>query len=111
MILGDVDNVSINYNSPEVLKMLKENRQFLVFANAGDIKLADLVSSYVRRNAKPLEKNDAFWISGTAGVQDEGCAAGCPGGIISVSEQWATRSLEELYEKNNLIAQAIVLHR
>ena len=65
VILGDVDNVSINYNSPEVLKMLKENRQFLVFANAGDIKLADLVSSYVRRNAKPLEKNDAFWISGT----------------------------------------------
>ena len=65
VIFADVDNVSINYNSPEVLKMLKENRQFLVFANAGDIKLADLASSYVRRNAKPLEKNDAFWISGT----------------------------------------------
>lgn len=65
VIFADVDNVSINYNSPEVLKMLKENRQFLVFVNAGDIKLADLAPSYVRRNAKPLEKNDAFWISGT----------------------------------------------
>ncbi len=65
VIFTAVDNVPINFNSPEVLKMFKENRQFLVFANADDIKLADLAPSYVRRNAKPLEKNDAFWVSGT----------------------------------------------
>ena len=64
IIYTNLDNDAIAFNSPEVLKILKENRQFLVFANATDIKMVDIPSSFVRKNGKPLDKNEAFWING-----------------------------------------------
>lgn len=56
VIFTNVDNGSITFNSPEVLKMMKERRQFVVFENLPDVKIFDVPFSLLRRYRKPLEK-------------------------------------------------------
>lgn len=65
VIFTNVDNGSITFNSPEVLKMMKERRQFVVFENLSDIKIFDVPSSLLRRYRKPLEEGEAYLLNGS----------------------------------------------
>ena len=66
VIFTDLDNASIPYSAPEVLKMMKNARRFLMFEEAGDIKLADLGTATLRRYKKPLTPGDAYFVTDTA---------------------------------------------
>ncbi len=65
VIFTNLENTNIAFNAPALLRLLKENRQFLVFENAADIKLVDIPSQYTRKNKKPVGKQEAYLIRGS----------------------------------------------
>ena len=63
IIYTNIDNAPIKFSSPEVLKMMQDNRQFIVFENIDNIKLADIITSTKKKYAKPLEFGEAYMIT------------------------------------------------
>ncbi len=66
VIFTDLNNAPIPYGAPEVLKMMKNARRFLLFEEASDIKLTDLTTTTLRRFKKPLTPGDAYFVTDTA---------------------------------------------
>ena len=58
----NVDNIQINFNSPEVLKMMKDDKRFVIFENIDNIKLADFTTALKRQYRKELKEDDAYVI-------------------------------------------------
>lgn len=64
IIFTDLENAAINYSAPEVLKMLRDSRNFLVFTDIGEQKLCDVPFSVSKEYQKPLEAGEAYRFSG-----------------------------------------------
>lgn len=64
IIFTDLENMQISFSAPEVLKQMKENRQFLVFDNINDVKLFDCTTSLLKKYKNPLENGDAYLLLG-----------------------------------------------
>lgn len=60
IIFADVENQAISYQSCELLRMLKDNRQMIVFEEISNIKLFDVSMSLSTKYKKPLEKGEAY---------------------------------------------------
>ncbi len=65
IIIAGIENEAINYNSPELLKRLKDNRQFILFEDLGRIKLFDIPLAVLKEQRKHLKENEAFFVSGS----------------------------------------------
>ena len=63
VMFTNIANSAISFNAPELMKMIKENKSFIVFDDIGNIKIVDISVSVARKNSKPLEKNDAYIIT------------------------------------------------
>lgn len=64
LVIVEIENTAIQYSSPDVIKMLKEVGNFIVFDNLSDIKLFDSTSSLLRKYKNPIAEDDAFMLSG-----------------------------------------------
>lgn len=64
IVFTNMENTSITFNSPEVLKMMKEDRQLLLFDNLSEVKLFDCPSSLLRKYKNPLEDGEGFLLLG-----------------------------------------------
>lgn len=64
ILLTDVENSSISYSAPEVMKVLKENRNYLLFEDLAEQKICDLPLAKIKEFKKPLEAGDAYRIQG-----------------------------------------------
>lgn len=62
MLFTDISNASIPFNAPEVMKIIKERKKYVIFDEISNIKLTDLPLSLTRKYAKPLELHDAYFI-------------------------------------------------
>ena len=62
ILLTNVENANIAFNAPELLKVVKDNRRYLVFEDAANIKMCDISISVAKKYAKPVEPCDAFYI-------------------------------------------------
>lgn len=62
-LFTNIENAGISFNGPELLKMLKDPRRYIIFEDAGSIKLCDLPTSITKKYAKPIEYGDAFYIN------------------------------------------------
>lgn len=63
VLFTNIENANIAFNAPEVMKMLKETKRFLVFEDIANIKLTDISVNTVRKYSKALDVNDAFYIN------------------------------------------------
>lgn len=61
-LFPSIPNGAIAYNSPEVLRMLKEKKQFLIFDDLSNIKVVDIPLAATREFKKPIELGDAYYI-------------------------------------------------
>ena len=61
IIFSDIDNSAISYSSPEVLRMLKDSRQFMVFEEIDNFKVLDVPLSVTRNYKKPIEVGDGYY--------------------------------------------------
>ena len=64
-MFGAVENMSLNYNSPEILKYIKDNNKLFMFENIGSCKFVDVSSRDAKEHAKPLRPGDAFMMFGS----------------------------------------------
>lgn len=60
VMLTDMENVVIGFNSCEVLKFMKENRTLLVFENLGEQKLVETSLSVLKEYKKPLNPGEMY---------------------------------------------------
>lgn len=64
ILFTNVENESITYSSPEVMKMMKDNYQFVIFEDLSNVKLFDVPLAVSRRFKTPLKDNEAYFLSG-----------------------------------------------
>jgi S-DNA-T family DNA segregation ATPase FtsK/SpoIIIE len=63
VMFTNIPNASISFNAPELLKMVKDNKNYIIFDDISNVKVTDISTSVARKNAKPVDKNDAYLIS------------------------------------------------
>lgn len=59
----DVDNAQVSYSSPEIMKLLKENKKGFIFENIGEVKFFEVPNNYIREHKKNIELGDSYLIS------------------------------------------------
>ena len=58
VILGAVENATISYNAPEILKNIREGRKLFLFDDIGNLKMFDLPYSSTKHYKKALQIGD-----------------------------------------------------
>lgn len=61
-VFTDINNASIPFNAPEIMKIIKERKKYIVFDEISNIKITDIPLSLTRKYTKPLENGDAYLI-------------------------------------------------
>ena len=64
IIFSEVDNAPVAYSSPEIMKLLRDNKKAFIFENMADIKVYDIPANIQRDNNKALEIGDSYIING-----------------------------------------------
>lgn len=62
VIVGDYENTMVSYNSPEILKKLRDASQFLFFDDLTNLKIVDIPLAVIRENKKALEVGECYYI-------------------------------------------------
>ena len=60
-ILTFVDNASIPYSAPEILKNIRDQRQFLFFDDVSSMKVFDVPLAVSRKFKKQIELGDGYY--------------------------------------------------
>ncbi len=64
IVFTNIENETISYNSPEVLKMMKDNQQLILFEDLNNAKLFECPLSLARKFKGALKDNEAFFLCG-----------------------------------------------
>lgn len=64
ILLTNLDNAAIGFSSPEIVKLLKDSRNLMLFENISEQKLFDVPLAKVREFAKPLEAGEGYYVVG-----------------------------------------------
>ena len=62
MLLGNYENTNVSYSAPELIKKVKDMRQFVFFDDLSNLKILDMPITTLREYKKPIELGDAFFI-------------------------------------------------
>lgn len=65
VLFTNIENANISFSAPELMKVIKDNKRYLVFEDVANIKLCDISISVTKKYAKPLEFGDAYLIRDT----------------------------------------------
>ncbi len=65
VLLCGFENVPISFNSPELLKTLRENQKLLFFEEIGGLKLIDLPYAIQKKYRRTFLPDDAFFVNGS----------------------------------------------
>lgn len=63
ILYTDLEDATVSFSAPEVLKMIKENRNIIYCGKLPSIKFIDIPMAVARQYKKPPEENDAFYIT------------------------------------------------
>lgn len=63
-IITFIDNASIPFSAPEMLKNLREQRNYMIFDDVSNIKLFDVPLSMSRKFKKQIELGDGYYFRG-----------------------------------------------
>lgn len=66
VILGDFENKTVNYNSPELFRQIRDSRHLFFFGDIGSLKIFDLPLSMMREFKKPVSVGDCYYINDNA---------------------------------------------
>lgn len=64
VIFADIEDIPISYSSPEILKDLKEKKNFFYLDDLQNIKVCDISSAVIRRFHKKITPGDGYWLHG-----------------------------------------------
>ena len=63
LLMTNVENAAIPFGAPELMKIVKDNKRYLIFDDISNIKLCDLSVSITKKYAKPIDIYDAFYVN------------------------------------------------
>jgi DNA segregation ATPase FtsK/SpoIIIE, S-DNA-T family len=63
-VFGSIENASIPYSAPDMLKCMKELRYLFICEDLSKIKIVDVSMNLLRRFSKPIEEGDCYVITG-----------------------------------------------
>ena len=63
VILGDFENKTVNYNSPELYRQIRDSRHLFFFGDISSLKVFDLPLSMIREYKKPVSVGDCYYIN------------------------------------------------
>ena len=63
LLMTNVENTAIPFGAPELMKIVKDNKRYLIFDDISNIKLCDLSVSITKKYAKPIDIYDAFYVN------------------------------------------------
>lgn len=61
-IFSNIDNAQIPFNANEIMKQLKDKKNYVIFENVQNIKLTDLPISAMKEYKKPIKQGDCYVI-------------------------------------------------
>ncbi len=64
-IFMNVDNEPISYSAPEILKNIKDAKNFFYFDDLANLKICDVPTASARRFKKKISVGDGYWLSGS----------------------------------------------
>ena len=64
-VYAAVENATVAYNGPELLKRIKENKKALVLDNINTVKIFDIPANQIRAFSKEILSDEGYWINGT----------------------------------------------
>lgn len=64
VVFGAVENMALNYNSPEILKYIKDNGKIFMLDDIGSCRFVDVSSRDAKEHIKPLKPGDMFMMFG-----------------------------------------------
>ena len=62
VILGEFENKTVNYNSPEIFRQIRDSRHLFFFGDISTLKIFDLPLSMIREFKKPVSVGDCYYI-------------------------------------------------
>ena len=63
VLMSNIENSNIPFSAPDLLKIVKDNRRYIIFEDAPNIKLCDVSVNLTKKYAKPIEVCDAFYLN------------------------------------------------
>lgn len=63
-IYSDVENTTVPYSGPEILKRIKDSKKMLLLDNLNVLKVFDISPSQIRAFAKEILDDEGYWING-----------------------------------------------
>ena len=63
-IFTDIENAAISYSAPEILKNIKENKNFFFLEDLQNLKICDISGATLRKFKKKIGQGDGYWLSG-----------------------------------------------
>ncbi|MBC8060467.1 MAG: type VII secretion protein EssC [Clostridiaceae bacterium] len=60
VIFTNVDNVAVAYNTPEIIKQIKENKKSILFEEAANSKFVDIPLKQQKEFSKPIKLGDGY---------------------------------------------------
>lgn len=65
IIYSDIENATVPYGAPELLKRVKDNKKAILFDNLNVTKIFEIPTNIIRAYNKPLMHDEAYWLNGT----------------------------------------------
>ena len=62
IVVGDYPNENISYSAPDIIKKIRDARNFIFFDDLANMKIIDLPLAAMREHKKPIEAGEAFYI-------------------------------------------------
>ena len=62
IVVGDYPNENISYSAPDIIKKIRDARNFIFFDDLTNMKIIDLPLAAMREHKKPIEAGEAFYI-------------------------------------------------
>lgn len=63
-IYSNIENVSIPYSAPEILKDIKDKKNFFFLNDLQNLKICDVSTATLRSFKKKIGQGDGYWLSG-----------------------------------------------
>ncbi len=60
----DVENQSVSFGAPEIMKQIRDNKHYFIFEQAQNIKLTEVPTS-IKRSKKGLDDEDVYYVNDT----------------------------------------------
>lgn len=64
VIFSDFENAPVTFNTPEIVKLIKENKRLIVFDEIENVKICEVSAKQAREFGKPITPGDAYVFTG-----------------------------------------------